>query len=76
MTSSGSYFIVRELRGPVGRGARYLMVSLSCRTARRRRIRAKKAGKENTKLRLRAGTPKFPIQPPDYDPTAPDAKKL
>jgi len=51
------------------------MVSISCRTARRRRIRAKKAGKENTKLRLRAGTPKFPIQPPSYDPAAPDAKK-
>jgi hypothetical protein len=51
------------------------MVSLSCFTERRRRIRKQSAGKIKAKTRTRAGTPKFPVHPPGYDPNAADAKK-
>lgn len=51
------------------------MVSLSCHSDRRRRIRQKTAGKANRKALVRAGTPRFPIHPVGYDATAADAKK-
>jgi hypothetical protein len=51
------------------------MVSLTCHTDRRRRIRKKTQGKTNSKVRARLGTPKFPIHPEGYSPEAADAKK-
>jgi hypothetical protein len=51
------------------------MVSLTCQTDRRRRIRKKTQGKTNSKVRARLGTPKFPVHPEGYNPEAADAKK-
>lgn len=51
------------------------MVSSSQQTARRRSLRASKAGLANKRARLKAGTPAFPVHPEGYDPNAADAKK-
>lgn len=51
------------------------MVSLTCQTDRRRRIRKKTQGKANAKARARLGTPKFPVHPEGYSLEAADAKK-
>jgi hypothetical protein len=51
------------------------MVSLTCRSDRRRLIRSKTAGKANKKALVRKGTPRFPIHPEGYNPAAADAKK-
>lgn len=50
------------------------MGSLTQRTWRRRGLKLAKMGRQNTKERLKRGTPAFPIQPEGYDPNAPDAK--
>jgi hypothetical protein len=50
------------------------MVSSTRQTERRRHIKHRKLGRDNAKARVRAGTPRFPIQPEGYDPNAPDAK--
>ncbi len=51
------------------------MVSLTCHSERRRRIRQKSAGRANRKALVRSGTPRFPVHPVGYDKAAPDAKK-
>ncbi len=51
------------------------MVSYTCQTDRRRRIRKKNAGKGTAKMRVLAGTPRFPVHPEGYNPQAADAKK-
>ena len=51
------------------------MVSLTQQTERRRKMRHRRMGRPGSKLRMRAASPKFPIHPEGYDPTAPDAKK-
>lgn len=50
------------------------MVSHTGRTTTRREIRAKANGRTKRAERAKHGTPSFPIQPPGYDPKAPDAK--
>jgi hypothetical protein len=56
------------------------MVSSTQQTERRRRIRKRRAGRDNTKERLKRGTPPFPIhpeqssQPGAGEPKAKDAK--
>jgi hypothetical protein len=77
LTSGRSSFIFRASQagrlGPSSRNPN--MVSLTCQTDRRRRIRKKTQGKTNAKVRARLGTPKFPIHPEGYSPEAADAKK-
>ncbi len=51
------------------------MVSLTTHTTRRRKIRARTAGKAKSKIRSRTNSPAFPIHPEGYPATAPDAKK-
>lgn len=51
------------------------MVSSTKQTMRRRAINTQGAAKAAKRARARAGTPKFPIHPPGYPATAPDAKK-
>jgi hypothetical protein len=51
------------------------MVSSTRQTERRRYIKEKRSGRAKKRARQRGGTPPFPIQPPGYDPQAPDAKK-
>jgi hypothetical protein len=51
------------------------MVSSTKQSERRRAINTRRAGRQQAKARLRAGTPAFPIHPPGYDANAPDAKK-
>jgi hypothetical protein len=51
------------------------MVSSTQQTARRRSLRASKAGRTNKRARLKVGTPAFPVHPKGYDPKAADAKK-
>lgn len=51
------------------------MVSSTRQTERRRYIRKRAAGAANKRANARAGTPPFPVHPPGYDPSAPDAKK-
>jgi hypothetical protein len=51
------------------------MVSSTRQTERRRYIKLKKSGRAKKRVRAKASTPAFPIQPPGYDPQAPDAKK-
>lgn len=50
------------------------MVSFTQQTDRRRRIRARAAGRQQAAIRTRLGTPKFPIHPEGYSPEAADAK--
>lgn len=47
------------------------MVSSSAQTERRRRLREAKMGRKSKK---QGSTPRFPIHPEGYDPSAPDAK--
>lgn len=63
-------------RGDVGPSLfrQSIMVSFTARTTTRREIRAKSAGRAARAARAKAGTPKFPIHPPGYDPKAADAK--
>ena len=51
------------------------MVSNTCHSDRRRAIRKRAAGKGKAKLRVRLGTPRFPLQPEGYNPNAADGKK-
>jgi hypothetical protein len=51
------------------------MVSSTRQSERRRTIRNGNAGRSRKSLEARASTPKFPIHPEGYDPTAPDAKR-
>ena len=53
------------------------MASLTQTTRFRRKLKKKKAGKENKRLRRNQGsTPKFPIHTPESDANAPlEAKK-
>lgn len=51
------------------------MVSSTRQTERRRAIRASSAGRAQKRLRVKQGTPAFPVHPPGYDANAPDAKK-
>jgi len=51
------------------------MVSSTRQTERRRAIRARNAGRSDKRARMRSGTPRFPIHPEGYDPSAPDARK-
>ena len=50
------------------------MVSNTQQTKRIRARRLKKSGRKRKRLEAKRGTPPFPIHPPDYDPSAPDAK--
>lgn len=50
------------------------MVSNTKQTETMRARRHKSGGKRRKRMMARKGTPAFPIQPPGYDPTAPDAK--
>jgi hypothetical protein len=51
------------------------MVSSTRQSERRRTIRNGNAGRSRKSAEARASTPKFPIHPEGYDPTAPDAKR-
>jgi len=51
------------------------MVSSTRQSERRRNLRAGRAGRSRKSAESRASTPKFPIHPEGYDPTAPDAKR-
>jgi hypothetical protein len=51
------------------------MVSNTQQTKRIRLRRRKRAGRRRKRLEAKRGTPAFPIQPPGYDPKAPDAKR-
>lgn len=51
------------------------MVSLTQQVERIRKRKAKTSGKRNKRMRVRAGTPTFPIHQPGYDKTAPDAPR-
>jgi hypothetical protein len=51
------------------------MVSSTRQSERRRNIRSGNAGRSRKGAEARASTPKFPIHPVGYDPTAPDAKR-
>jgi hypothetical protein len=51
------------------------MVSSTRQSERRRSIRNGRAGRSRKSAEARASTPKFPIHPEGYDPTAPDAKR-
>jgi hypothetical protein len=51
------------------------MVSSTRQSERRRNIRSGNAGRSRKSAESRASTPKFPIHPEGYDPTAPDAKR-
>jgi hypothetical protein len=51
------------------------MVSSTRQTERRRAINTRRAGRTQSKARVRAGTPGFPVHPAGYDTKAPDAKK-
>lgn len=51
------------------------MVSSTCQSDRRRAIRKRSAGKAKAKVRVRLGTPRFPLQPEGYNVNAADAKK-
>jgi hypothetical protein len=51
------------------------MVSSTRQSERRRNIRSGNAGRARKSAESRASTPKFPIHPEGYDPTAPDAKR-
>ncbi len=51
------------------------MVSSTKQTQRRRLINSTRNGASAKRARAKASTPAFPIQPPGYDPNAPDAKK-
>ena len=51
------------------------MVSNTCHSDRRRAIRKSAAGNRKAKLRVRLGTPRFPLQPEGYNPNAADDKK-
>jgi len=51
------------------------MVSSTRQSERRRTIRSGNAGRSRKSAEARASTPKFPIHPEGYDPTAPDAKR-
>lgn len=48
------------------------MVSSTQQTERRRRIRQRRAGRDNTKERLRRATPPFPIHPEPSSPAQGD----
>jgi hypothetical protein len=51
------------------------MVSLTAKTEKRRALRLKAAGRKSARKRVKLGTtPKFPVHPEGYDPTAADAK--
>lgn len=50
------------------------MVSLTQQVERIRKRKASKNGKHNKRMRVRAGTPAFPIHPAGYDPKAADAR--
>lgn len=50
------------------------MVSNTQQTKRIRARRRKKSGRRRKRLETKRGTPAFPIHPPGYDPSAPDAK--
>ena len=50
------------------------MVSSSRQTYRRRTLKHAKFGRTSRRLRNAAGTPAFPIHPPNYPADAPDAK--
>ena len=51
------------------------MVSNTCHSDRRRAIRKSSAGRNKAKIRVRLGTPRFPLQPEGYNSNAADAKK-
>lgn len=51
------------------------MVSSTRQSERRRAMNKSRAGRANKRERLRVGTPRFPVHPEGYDPTAADAKK-
>ena len=51
------------------------MVSSTRQSERRRNARSGNAGRARKSAESRASTPKFPIHPQGYDPTAPDAKR-
>jgi hypothetical protein len=51
------------------------MVSSTRQTERRRAMNKSRAGRDNKKARVRAGTPAFPVHPAGYSTSAPDAKK-
>jgi hypothetical protein len=51
------------------------MVSSTRQSERRRNMRSGNAGRARKRAEARASTPKFPVHPPGYDPTAPDAKR-
>lgn len=50
------------------------MVSLTQQVERIRKRKAKTSGKRNKRMRVRTGTPAFPIHPEGYDPKAADAR--
>ena len=50
------------------------MASLTGHTKRRRQLRWKRAGRAAARKRTQVSSPRFPIHPEGYDPTAPDAK--
>ncbi|MFO0615030.1 MAG: hypothetical protein U0414_20740 [Polyangiaceae bacterium] len=51
------------------------MVSATQQSSRIRARKARRAGAKSKRVARAHGTPPFPIQPPGYDPNAPDAKK-
>lgn len=51
------------------------MVSNTRHSQTRREMRHQSMGRASAKLRARNGTPAFPIHPPGYDESAPDARK-
>ncbi|MBI4700927.1 MAG: hypothetical protein HY744_07150 [Deltaproteobacteria bacterium] len=51
------------------------MVSSTKQTWRLRERRRSNAGKRRKRQMRVHGTPAFPIHPPGYDPSAPDAKR-
>lgn len=50
------------------------MVSATQQTERIRLRKSRSAGSRRKRLERSHGTPKFPIHPAGYDPTAPDAR--
>lgn len=51
------------------------MVSNTRQSETRREMRHQSMGRAAAKVRARNGTPAFPVHPPGYDESAPDARK-
>ncbi len=51
------------------------MVSNTRHSQTRREMRHQSMGRASAKLRARNGTPAFPVHPPGYNASAPDARK-